>query len=156
MSRRDCYAQLFGEFGAMLSDTDWIELANESLPPNLSALNAHIVDGSRKDRFLQVSYQPGPESFTYVSLSGGCIAEMLDQAAAHCGTFVTSCGCPTLTMTASYLHVGTGKVFVATAGLLAVTSASATISAELTDERERLIASASVAVHLIKDVTRYF
>jgi acyl-coenzyme A thioesterase PaaI-like protein len=155
MSERDCYTQLFGEFGATLSDADWIELANDSLPPNLSALNARIVAGSRTDRFLQFSYRPGPESFTFISLSGGCVAEMLDQAATHCGTFVTSYGCPTLTMTANYLHAGTGSTFVATAGLLTVTSASAIISAELTDERERLIASGSVVVQLVKDITRY-
>ena len=134
----------------MLSEADWIELANDSRPPNLAALNARIVAGSRTDRFLQVSYRPGPESFTFISLSGGCVAEMLDQAAAHCGTFVTSYGCQTLTMTANYLHAGTGGMFVATAGLLAVTSASAIISAELTDERERLIASASVVVQLVR------
>ena len=74
----------------MLSDADWIRLANDCLPPNLSALNARIVAGSRTDRCLQVSYRPGPESFTFISLSGGSVAEMLDQAAAHCGTFVTS------------------------------------------------------------------
>jgi acyl-coenzyme A thioesterase PaaI-like protein len=58
-------------------------------------------------------------------------------------------------MTANYLHAGTGSLFIATAGLLAVTSASAIIGAELTDERERLIASASVVVQLVKDFTRY-
>ena len=114
MSKRECYVQLFGDFGATLSDADWIDLANDSLPPNLSALNARIVAGSRADRFLQVAYRPGPESFTFISLSGGCVAEMLDQAAAHCGTFVTSYGCPTLTMTANYLHAGIGSAFVAT------------------------------------------
>ena len=98
---------------------------------------------------------PVPASFTFFSLSGGCVAEMLDQAAAHCGTFVTGCGCPTLTMTVNYLRAGIGNAFVATAGLLAVTSASAIISAELTDERERLIASATVVVQLLKDVNRY-
>jgi len=36
-----------------------------------------------------------------------------------------------------------------------VTSASATIGTELTDERERLIASASVVVQLVRDITRY-
>jgi uncharacterized protein (TIGR00369 family) len=155
MSKRDSYAQLFGEFGAMLSDADWIGLANDCLPPNLSALNTRIVAGSRRDRFLQVSYRPGPESFTFISLSGGSVAEMLDQAAARCGTFVTSYGCPTLTMTANYLHAGTGSTFVATAGVLAVTSASAVVEAELTDERERLISSASVVVQLVRDITRY-
>jgi acyl-coenzyme A thioesterase PaaI-like protein len=139
MSKRECYAQLFGEFGASLSDADWIALANDSLPPNLSALNARIVKGSRTDRLLQVSYRPGPESFTFFSLSGGCIAEMLDQAAAHCGTFVTSCGCPTLTMTTRYLYAGTGNAFVATTRLLAATSAAAIIEAELTNDRGRLI-----------------
>ena len=84
----------------MLSDADWIGLANDCLPPNVSALDARIVAGSRTDRFLQVSYRPGSESFTFISLRGGCVAEMLDQTAAHCGTFVTSYGCPTLTMTA--------------------------------------------------------
>ena len=155
MKRLDCYAQLFGELGAMLSDTDWIKLANDSLPPNLSALGAEFVGGSRTDRFLQVSYRPGPESFTFISLSGGCVAEMLDQAAAHCGTFLTGFGCPTLTITANYLRAGTGSAFVATAGLLALTSASAIISAELTDERDRLIASASVVVQLVKDISRH-
>ena len=58
-------------------------------------------------------------------------------------------------MTVNYLRAGIGSVFVTTAGLLAVTNASATISAELTDERERLIASATVIVQLLKDVKRY-
>jgi uncharacterized protein (TIGR00369 family) len=155
MSQQDCYTQLFGEFGTVLSDADWIGLANDCLPPNLSALNARIVAGSRTDRSLHVSYRPAPESFTFISLSGGCVAEMLDQAAAHCGTFVTSHGCPTLTMQANYLRARTGSTFVATAGVLAVTSTSAVIDAELTDERERLISSASVVVQLVKDITRY-
>lgn len=155
MSKRDCYARLFDECGTELSDADWIALANHSLPPNLSALNARIVTGSRTEALLQVSYQPGPESFTFFSLSGGCAAEMLDQAAAHCGTFVTGHGCPTLTMTANYLRAGTGGAFVATARLLTVTSATAVIDAELTDEREMLIASASVVVQLMKNMSRY-
>jgi uncharacterized protein (TIGR00369 family) len=155
MSKRERYFQVFGESGSTLSDADWIELANGALPPNLSAPGAEIVAGSRENRCLQVSYRPGPESYTFFSLSGGCVAEMLDQAAAHCGTFVTSCGCPTLTMTVNYLRAGIGNAFVATAGVLAVTSASAIITADLTDERERLIASATVAVQLLKDVKRY-
>jgi uncharacterized protein (TIGR00369 family) len=139
----------------MRSDAAWIALANGCLPPNLSSLNTRIVAGSRTEKFLQVSYRPGPESFTFISLSGGCVAEMLDQAAAHCGTFVTSHGCPTLTMTANYLRAGAGSEFVATARVLGVTTASAVIGAELTDERERLIASASVVVQLVKDISRY-
>jgi hypothetical protein len=49
MSKRDRYKTLFGEFGASLSDANWVGWANDSLPPNLSALNARIVaDASPK------------------------------------------------------------------------------------------------------------
>ncbi len=153
--RRDRYARLFGEPGATLPDADWIAQANDSLPPNLSALNARIAAGSRPDKDLQVCYRPGPDSFTYIGLSGGCIAEMLDQAAAHCVTFVTGHGCPTLTMTVNYLRAGTGQSFVAAVRLSTVTGATGVVDAELTDELGRRIASASVVVHLIKDITRF-
>jgi uncharacterized protein (TIGR00369 family) len=155
ISKRGNYLRLFGEPGAVLSDTDWVCTANSSLPPNLSALNAQIVKASRREKVLQMSYRPGLESFTFFSLSGGCIAEMLDQAAAHCGTLVTSHGCPTLTMTVNYVRAGTGGLFNATARLLTVTTVTALLGAELTDERERRIATASVVVQLIKDLTRY-
>jgi hypothetical protein len=51
--------------------------------------------------------------------------------------------------------IAAGLLSTWSAGLFGVTSVSAIISAELTDERERLIASASSAVQLIKDITRY-
>ena len=155
MSIPDRYMNLFGASGAALSDAGWIAQANDSLPPDLSALNARFVGGSRADEFLQLRYSPGRPYFNFVGLSSGCVAQMLDQAAVYCGTFVTSYGCPTLTMSASYLHVGTGNAFVATAGLLAVTAGSAVISAELTDDRERMIATASVVVQLIQDLSQY-
>jgi uncharacterized protein (TIGR00369 family) len=152
---RDAYAGLFGELGGGLSDADWITRANSALPPNLSALNTRFVGGSRADQTLQVCFEPGPESFSFFSLSGGCIAEMLDQAATHCATFVTSHGCPTLSMTVNYLRRGAGSLFVATARLLSVSSASAVADAELVDARQRRIASASVVVALIRDITKY-
>ena len=80
---------------------------------------------------------------------------MLDQAATHCATFVTGYGCPTLTMTTNYFHRGDGSRFVANACILSMTSVSALIMAELTDARDRRIATASVAVHFIKDIARY-
>jgi uncharacterized protein (TIGR00369 family) len=152
---REGYTGLFGEFGAGLSDIDWITRANSSLPPNLSALNTRFAGGSRADQTLQVCYEPGPDSFSFFSLSGGCVAEMLDQAATHCATFVTSHGCPTLSMTVNYLRRGAGGLFVATARLRSVSSASAVADAELVDARQRRIASASVVVALMRDITKY-
>ena len=95
------YAQPFGESGATLSDADWNRLANDSLPPNLSLLNARIVGGSRAERFLQVSYRPGPPACSVCDKRFGN-----HQRGAH-------------------------------------------------RRAERLIASASSVVQLIKDITRY-
>ena len=95
------YAQPFGESGATLSDADWNRLANDSLPPNLSLLNARIVGGPRAERFLQVSYRPGPPACSVCDKRFGN-----HQRRAH-------------------------------------------------RRAERLIASASFVVQLIKDITRY-
>ena len=112
------YPLLFGESGAAFADADWIDHANKYLPPNLSALNTTFVDGSRAQRSLRVSYEPGPSAFNFAQLSGGSIAEMLDQAATHCGSFVTSHPCPTLSMNVTFLRAGTTKSYVATGRLI--------------------------------------
>jgi uncharacterized protein (TIGR00369 family) len=149
------YRRLFGENGAALSGPEWIAAMNRSLPPQLSALNARFETGSRSDKCLKVSFQPGPERFTsFMILSGGSVAEMLDQAAAHCATLVTGHGFPTLTMTVNYLHAGRGSVFVATARVQTVTSTAALVGADLTDEQGQRVASASV-VGQLRDINRY-
>jgi acyl-coenzyme A thioesterase PaaI-like protein len=152
---RHGYVGLFGDFGNALSDNDWMARANSSLPPNLSALNTEFIGGCRTEKTLQVRYEPGPASFSFFSLSGGATAEMLDQAATHCATFVTGYGCPTLTMTTNYFRPGKGSLFVANARVVSVTSASAIVAAELVDARDEPIAAASVVAQFIKDITRY-
>lgn len=154
-SNTDSYRRLFGETGARLSEPEWIAAMNSFLPNQLSALNAHFETGSRVDRSLKVSFRPGPERFTaFMALSGGSIAEMLDQTAAHCGTLVTGHGLPTLTMTVNYLRAGIGNLFVVTAEVLSVTSTSAVVRAGLVDEQGRTVAAASVVAQL-RDIARY-
>jgi acyl-coenzyme A thioesterase PaaI-like protein len=155
VTNRDGYVGLFGEPGAALSDGDWIAQANDSLPPNLSCLNAKFVAGSRSEQVLQVAYEPSLGAFNFVGLSGGSIAEMLDQAATHCGSFVTSFPCPTVTMTVTYLRAGTGSQFVATARAVKLNAASAVLAADLADAKGRHIASASVVSQVITDFARY-
>ncbi|MGE2816954.1 PaaI family thioesterase [Mycobacterium heidelbergense] len=107
------------------------------------------------DQSLVVSFRPGPERFTaFMALSGGSIAEMLDQTAAHCGTLVTGHGFPTLTMTVNYLRAGKGGLFVVTARVLSVTSTSAVLGADLAGEQGRSVASASIVAQL-RDIARY-
>lgn len=154
-SSRDSYRRLFGGSGAALSEPEWIAVMNSSLPPQLSALNARFDAGSREDKCLRVSFRPGPERFTsFDGLSGGSIAEMLDQAATHCGTLVTGHGLPTLTMTVNYLRAGTGSLFVATAQVLTLTSTAAVLGADLADQHGKPIASASVVAQL-RNIDRY-
>lgn len=150
------YPLLFGESGAALTDEDWIDHANKFLPANLSALNATFVDGTRAQKVLRVAYEPGPSAFNAAQLSGGSIAEMLDQAATHCGSFVTSHPCPTLTMNVTFLRAGTTKSYVATGHVIKLTSVTAVLGADLTDNNGRLIATVSLVSQLIKDLSRLF
>jgi len=148
------YLRLFGETGAGFDDLQWIDDANEHLPANLAALTARFVEGSRDERWLRVSYEPGPTAFNFTALSGGSMAEMLDQAATHCGSFVTRHACPTLTMTVTILRPGRAKRYVATGRVLKLSGWTAMLAADLTDEQGHHIASATLVSHLIKDLSR--
>ncbi|GFG63701.1 hypothetical protein MKUB_11910 [Mycobacterium kubicae] len=103
------YLGLFGEPGRALTDEQWIKHANHYLTPNLFALNAEYLTGSRSEQWLRMSYRPGPGAFNFAQLSGGSIAEMLDQTATHCGSLVTGHPCPTLSITVNILRGGTTK-----------------------------------------------
>lgn len=148
------YHGLFGDAGASLTDSEWVELANQNLTPNLSALNARYLEGSREERWLRMSFQPGPSAMNFIALSGGSIAEMLDQTATHCGSFVTALPCPTVSMTVSILRPATTQSFVATGRVLKLTRATATLVADLEDETGRQVATITVVSQLITDLSR--
>jgi acyl-coenzyme A thioesterase PaaI-like protein len=148
------YVGLFGEPGLALSEAQWVEHANQHLTPNLSALNTRYLDGSREERWLRMSYEPGPGAFNFAQLSGGSIAEMLDQAATHCGSLVTGYPCPTLSMTVTILRGGTAKSYVATGRVLKLTRVTAVLGADLDDDAGRRIATVTVVSQLITDLSR--
>jgi len=148
------YLGLFGAAGEALDDADWLEHANRHLPPNLAALRTRYLDGSRSDRWLRVSYAPPPSARNFLQVSGGTIAEMLDQAATHCGSFVTGCPCPTLTMTVTILRPATAATYRATGRVVKLTRASAVLGADLEDDAGRQIAGATVVSQLITDLSR--
>jgi acyl-coenzyme A thioesterase PaaI-like protein len=148
------YHGLFGAAGTSLTDSEWVAHANRHLTPNLSALNTRFLDGSREDRWLRMSYEPGPAAMNFVGLSGGTIAEMLDQTATYCGSFVTGLPCPTLSMTVFILRPATTKALVATGRVLKLTCATATLGAELEDESGRQVATVTVVSQLIADLSR--
>jgi uncharacterized protein (TIGR00369 family) len=148
------YVGLFGEPGAALSEAEWVDYANKNLTPNLSALNTRYLDGSRDEQWLRMSYRPGPAAFNFAQLSGGSIAEMLDQTATHCGSLVTGWPCPTLTMTVNILRAGKAASFVATGRVLKLTRTNAVLGADLDDDAGRRIATATVVSGLITDIAR--
>jgi len=139
------YLALFGESGAGLTDEEWIKHANDHLPPNLAALNAHHLDGSRDERWLRTSYEPGDAARNFRQISGGTIAEMLDQSATHCGSFVTAAGCPTLSMTVTILRAATASRYVATGRIVKLMRATVVLGADLEDETGTTIATAVVS-----------
>lgn len=148
------YLGLFGEPGLALTESEWVQRANAHLTPNLSALNAKFLDGSRSKRWLRMSFEPGPAARNFVQLSGGAIAEMLDQTATYCGSLATGCPCPTLSMTVTILRGGTAKSYVATGRVLKLTRATAALAADLEDDAGRQIATVSVVSQLVTDLNR--
>jgi uncharacterized protein (TIGR00369 family) len=148
------YLGLFGEGGNALSDAQWVAHANKHLTPNLSALQAEFLEGSREQQWLRMAYRPGPGSFNFAVLSGGSIAEMLDQTATHCGSLVTGCPCPTLSMTVTILRAATAKSYVATGRVLKMTKTNAVLGADLDDDAGRRIATITVVSQLLTDLTR--
>jgi uncharacterized protein (TIGR00369 family) len=148
------YHGLFGEAGAALTESQWVDHANRHLTPNLAALDARFLDGSRQERWLRMSYEPGAHAMNFMQLSGGSIAEMLDQTATYCGSLVTGLPCPTLSMTVSILRPATTKSFVATGRVLGLTRATATLGADLADETGRQVATIVVVSQLIADLSR--
>jgi acyl-coenzyme A thioesterase PaaI-like protein len=148
------YRELFGVAGASLTESQWVDRANRHLTPNLAALDARFLDGSREERWLRVAYEPGPHAINFVQFGGGSIAEMLDQAATYCGTLVTGLPCSTLRMTVSVLRPATTKSFVATGRVLGLTQAMATLGADLADETGRRVATITVVSQLIADLGR--
>jgi uncharacterized protein (TIGR00369 family) len=137
-----------------LSDAEWVAHANKHLTPNLSALNAKFLEGNRDERSLRMSYEPGPSAFNFTALSGGSMAEMLDQTATHCGSLVTGYPCPTLSMTVTILRAGATKSFVATGRVLKLTKTNAVLGADLDDDTGRRIATITVVSQLLTDLGR--
>lgn len=148
------YIGLFGAPGAALSAAQWVEHANANVTPNLSVLNARYLEGNRDEQWLRMSYRPGPGSFNFAQLSGGVIAEMLDQAATHCGSLVSGWPCPTLSMTVNILRAGRATSFVATGRVLKLTKTNAVLGADLDDDTGRRIATATVVSQFITDIAR--
>ncbi|WP_301149489.1 PaaI family thioesterase [Mycobacterium simiae] len=148
------YLGLFGEPGAALTETAWVAHANNNLTPNLAALNARFLDGSRTERWLRMSYEPGAGAYNFAQLSGGSMAEMLDQTATHCGSLATGFPCPTLSMTVTILRAGTAKSYVATGRVLKLTKTNAVLGADLDDDSGRRIATVTVVSQLITDLSR--
>lgn len=148
------YLGLFGEAGNALGDWQWVAHANANLVPNLAALNTRFLDGSRAERTLRVGYEPGPTAMALRHVSGGTIAEMLDQAATHCASFVTGYPCPTVTLTVNYLRAGLTPTYTATARVLQMTSAAATVGAELVDADGLPVATLSLVGQFIKNLER--
>lgn len=130
MRRR--HLRLLGGPGQVPTDADWVEYANQHLP-ELSALNAQFLEGSRSQRWLRMSYQQDRSAVSHNPIGSGLVAEMLDQTATHCGYLVAGYLCATTQMEMVILRPAKACFYVATGCLLALTAEVAILSAELVD-----------------------
>jgi acyl-coenzyme A thioesterase PaaI-like protein len=81
---------------------------------------------------------------------------MVDQAATHCGSFVTSHPCPTLTMNVTFLRAGSATCYIAVGRVIKLTSVTAVLGADLTDDKGQLIATVSLVSQRVRDLSRLF
>ena len=148
------YLDLFGTTGEALTDADWIDRANRYRTPNLVALNAFYEAGSSKERWLRMTYRPGSAAMNFAQLSGGSIAEMLDQTATHCGSLVTRWPCPTISMNITILRGARTASYSATGHILKLSRSNALLAADLDDETGTRIATATIVSYLLTDPDR--
>lgn len=59
-------------------------------------------------------------------------------------------------MNVTFLRAGTAKSYVATGRLIKLTSVTAVLGADLTDDKGQLIATVSLVSQLVKDLSRLF
>ena len=137
-------------FDTSVPEATWVNVYNEILPPCMVAIGAEMLEASRADGMLRMRYTPGPTAKSFAWVSGGAIAEMLDQAACACGSLISGYPCPTLSMTMNILRPATTETFVAHARTEKISSVTATASVELKDADGKTVAIALVVSTLVK------
>jgi uncharacterized protein (TIGR00369 family) len=137
-----------------LSDEKFLEMYNFTLPPGLRLMNAKMMS-AEADRGEVVLTFDLDESWVNVAgfVSGGYIAQALDQAATAAASLVSGKAAPTIEFKVSFLKAARPGTFVATGIVVQIGNSVAFTEAKITDSNERLLATATVTSQLISAAT---
>jgi uncharacterized protein (TIGR00369 family) len=133
-----------------LSDEQFVAAYNGTMPPGMRLMNAKMLSAAANRGEVVLSYELD-DRFVNVAgfISGGYIAQALDQAATAAATLVSSKAAPTVEFKTSFLRAARSGLLVVTGAVVQVGKSIAFTEAKAVDSKERLLATATVTSQLI-------
>jgi uncharacterized protein (TIGR00369 family) len=141
------FAQLGEE---TLSDEQFVAAYNDTIPPGMRLMHAKMLSAAADRGEVVLSYELD-DRFVNVAgfISGGYIAQALDQAATAAATLVSSKAAPTVEFKTSFLKAARSGLLVVTGTVVQVGKSIAFTEAKAVDNKERLLATATVTSQLM-------
>jgi uncharacterized protein (TIGR00369 family) len=133
-----------------LSDEQFVEYFNASLPPGLVLMQAKCLSASRDRKEVVVSFDLD-DQFTNVAafIAGGYLAQALDQTATAAATLMTGMAAPSIDLKTSFIGPALPGRFTVTGWVVRAGKSIAFAEARLSDRVGRLVATASVTSQLL-------
>lgn len=141
----------FSQFGdESLSDEKFVAMFNLTLPPGLRLMKARMLSAAADRGEVVVSYELD-ESWVNIAgfISGGYIAQALDQAATAAASLVSGKAAPTIDIKTSFHKAARPGTLVVTGRVVHIGQTVAFTEAKAVDKSERLLATATVTSQLI-------
>jgi uncharacterized protein (TIGR00369 family) len=132
------------------SDEMFVEAFNETIPPGLRLMKAKMLSAAA-DRGEVVVVYDVDERFVNVAgfVSGGYLAQVLDQVGTAAASLVSGKAAPTIEFKTSLLRPARPGLFVATGTAVHVGKSIAFTEAIVVDSEDRLLATAMVTSQLM-------
>lgn len=145
----------FAQFGdEALSDEEFVEMYNFTMPPGLRLMNARMVSASTERGEVGMSYELGAAWVNVAGfVCGGYIAQVLDQAATGAASLVSHKAAPSIELKTNFLKAVRPGTLVVTGSVVHIGKSIAFTSAKAVDEGQQLVATATVTSQLISAAT---
>jgi len=137
-----------------LSDEEFVEMYNFTLPAGLRLMNAKMLSAASDRGEVVLSYELG-NSWVNIAgfIGGGYIAQTLDQAATAAATLVSGKAAPSVEFKVNFLRGVRPGTFVATGTVVHIGKSIAFTEAKVVDENARTLATAMVTSQLVSPAT---
>jgi uncharacterized protein (TIGR00369 family) len=141
----------FSQYGVeKLSDEKFVEMYNLTMPPGLRLMNASMLSAVAARGEVVMSYVLDASWVNIAGfISGGYIAQALDQAATAAASLLSGKAAPSIAFNVSFLKAARPGTLVVTGTVVQIGKSVAFAEARATDGNERLLATATVTSQLI-------